>query len=43
MSEKCRCGFYVHAVPFTDGSVHFLCSRGHIDQSAQTKLSEVPV
>jgi hypothetical protein len=43
MSEKCLCGFYVHVVTFMDGSVHYLCSRGHIDQTAQTKLSEVPV
>jgi hypothetical protein len=40
MTEKCRCGFDAPLVVFTDGSKHYLCSRGHIDQTAQTKLAE---
>lgn len=40
MSERCRCGFPAHLTVFTDGARHFLCSRGHIDQTAQTKLAE---
>jgi hypothetical protein len=40
MTERCRCGFYAPLVAFLDCSKHFLCSRGHIDQTAQTKLVE---
>ena len=40
MTEKCRCGFHAHLIDFTDGARHYLCSRGHIDQTAQTKLAE---
>jgi hypothetical protein len=39
MTEKCRCGVYAPLVLFLDGSVHFLCSRGHIDQTARQKLA----
>jgi hypothetical protein len=42
MTERCRCGFYASPVAFLDGSRHFLCSRGHIDRTAQTKLAEHP-
>jgi hypothetical protein len=37
--EKCRCGFYAHLIDLTDGTRHFLFSRGHIDQTAQQKLA----
>jgi hypothetical protein len=40
MTERCRCGFHASLVVFLDGSRHFLCSRGHVDQTVQTKLVE---
>jgi hypothetical protein len=40
MTEKCRCGVYASLVAFLDCSQHFLCSRGHINQTAQTTLVE---
>jgi hypothetical protein len=39
MTERCRWGFYVQLIDFTGSSVHFLCSQGHIGQTAQKKLA----
>ena len=39
LPDVTKYSFHAPLTQFTDGARHYLCSQGHINQTAQTKLA----